>query len=265
MQNRYVGDIGDYGKFALLRALSAIKGDSLRLGIVWCLFPDEGHNSDGKYISYLNKGHLRDLDTSLHDQLKHLVVHQNRTVAAIAESELFRSDTIFFDAPTLVPDVKGLPSPDERVQYRSRWLEQCLEMTSGCNFVFFDPDNGLETPSVDKRNLKAGKYIFWDELTPFVDRGQSLVVYHHLNRTASVAEQVNALGRLFKEKFTDADKILPLIYRRGSCRVFWVVANGSLASELDAIISGFLDTGWRGHFEIPCGFTVGSSNVIGKV
>lgn len=31
MQNRYVGDLGDFGKFGVLRSL----GCGLRLGVVW--------------------------------------------------------------------------------------------------------------------------------------------------------------------------------------------------------------------------------------
>lgn len=38
MQDRYVGDIGDFGKYGLLRALCA---HDLSLGVVWYLVPDE--------------------------------------------------------------------------------------------------------------------------------------------------------------------------------------------------------------------------------
>ena len=42
MQNRYVGDIGDFGKYGLLRAHFGRKYQiPLRLGVVWYLFPDE--------------------------------------------------------------------------------------------------------------------------------------------------------------------------------------------------------------------------------
>lgn len=43
MQNRYVGDIGDYVKLAILRALLPGR----RLGVAWWLYPDERHNRDG--------------------------------------------------------------------------------------------------------------------------------------------------------------------------------------------------------------------------
>ena len=48
MQNRYVGDVGDFGKYALLRRIGKA---GLSLGVNWYLTPDESHNSNGKYTS----------------------------------------------------------------------------------------------------------------------------------------------------------------------------------------------------------------------
>lgn len=47
MQDRYTGDIGDYGKLGLLRCLAA---SGLRVGVNWYRTPDEDHNEDGKFI-----------------------------------------------------------------------------------------------------------------------------------------------------------------------------------------------------------------------
>ena len=52
MQNMYVGDIGDYGKYGLLKA---IMPSISKLGIVWYLVTDENHLNDGKYIDYLSE------------------------------------------------------------------------------------------------------------------------------------------------------------------------------------------------------------------
>ena len=55
MQDQYVGDIGDFGKYGLLRHLTGIQTPrlkTLRLGVVWYLFPDGGNN-DGKFTKYL--------------------------------------------------------------------------------------------------------------------------------------------------------------------------------------------------------------------
>jgi hypothetical protein len=51
MQNRYVGDVGDFAKYGLLRQLTM--DDQLHLGVIWYLFDDETHNSDGRHVTYL--------------------------------------------------------------------------------------------------------------------------------------------------------------------------------------------------------------------
>lgn len=71
MQNRYTGDIGDYVKLAILRALSP----GYRLGVAWWLYPDENHNQDGRHTGYLNHPESwRHLDPDLFDTLHQIVV-----------------------------------------------------------------------------------------------------------------------------------------------------------------------------------------------
>ena len=45
MQNRYTGDIGDYSKLGLLRALQSA---GFSIGLNWYLTPDETHNKIGR-------------------------------------------------------------------------------------------------------------------------------------------------------------------------------------------------------------------------
>ena len=74
MQDRYTGDIGDFAKYGLLRALIGKR----KLGVAWYLFPDENHNADGKHINYLeNPCEWRDLDAGLYDNLKNLVTKKS--------------------------------------------------------------------------------------------------------------------------------------------------------------------------------------------
>src|SRR3990172_2817198 len=52
MQDRYAGDVGDFGKFALLRAFS---GGRL-LGVGWYRTSGEGEaNNDGRHLGYLER------------------------------------------------------------------------------------------------------------------------------------------------------------------------------------------------------------------
>jgi hypothetical protein len=70
MQDRYAGDIGDYVKFAILRALSTER----RLGVAWWLFQDSGPVGDGRHISYLNTpAKWRHLDPEIFDALGQMI------------------------------------------------------------------------------------------------------------------------------------------------------------------------------------------------
>ena len=119
--------------------------------------------------------------------------------------------------------------------------------------MFFDPDNGLEASSVPKHHPKAGKYVYWDELIPFWDRGDAFLIYHHLNRTATAAQQVRSLKHRFLTALVHA-VALPLVFRRGSSRVFWLVHHGdALGREVERRASDFLNAGWSRHFR-PLGW-----------
>jgi hypothetical protein len=121
-------------------------------------------------------------------------------------------------------------------------------VTHECDLVFFDPDNGVEVSSVPKHHPRAGKYIYWDELMPFWHRGQALLVYHHLNRTKPAARQVRELKSRIQTEL-DRALVVPLVFRRGSCRVFWLVyRNSAIGAELERRALDFLASGWSRHF-----------------
>ncbi len=240
-----MGDVGDFGKFALLRRLCSSEGDAFKLGIVWCYFPDESHNGDGRHLRYLAQPSYLNLDPELHAALGELVKSGNRSLSSIEAAGILRKGTLFFHEPT-----SGKPiSPALRAKQRSIWHDHALAATREAEIVFFDPDNGLEAPSVPMTHPKAGKYIFWNELVPFWRRGQSLVVYHHLNRIASATVQTETLRARFSEKLGDIPWLAPLLFRRGSCRHFWVVGQSEHASKLERLMSAFLAAGWGQHFD----------------
>ena len=248
MQNRYVGDLGDFAKYALLRGF--VGPEAFKLGIVWCLFHDETHNGDGRHTRYLTRNDYRELDRDLHDALAKIVQSGKRSVHKIPRAGLFPADTIFFEQPIATGTSRHLVSRHDRELFRINWLSQALAATSECEIVFFDPDNGLEIPSVSKYQPKAGKYIFLNELRDFWKRGQSLIVYHHLNRTATVRDQTDILRRRLSVNFSDAAVVNSLLFRGGSCRHFWIIGQRSHKVKLHRRIEAIMNSGWRMHFEI---------------
>src|ERR1700719_2248258 len=129
MQNRYVGDVGDYGKYALLRSLCGTdRTRPVRLGVAWCLFPDEMLGNDGKHISYLKDLKFAELDADLHAALAAIVSADQRNVSAIGEYGCLPATTVFFSQPISTAAGKQ-SSPGERIRQRKIWLQACLHQT----------------------------------------------------------------------------------------------------------------------------------------
>ena len=190
VQDRYVGDLGDYLKLGLLRWLTT--GISApHLGVVWYRTVDEAHNADGKHVAYLRDGHttaraLRPLDPDLYDGLSSIVTSGQRTTAALAEARLLPSGTVYFNDLLHLADLP-IAAGAARAERRRVWLARALAATRGCDLVFADPDNGIRStrhPAGSHRN-RAVKHAYLNELATFTARGQSLVVYHHADRSAA--------------------------------------------------------------------------------
>ena len=164
MQDAYVGDIGDYGKYGLLRVLT---GHGLRLGVNWyAVTPQQlGKQEDGKFIQYLRSPkEYRPYDPELFDALERLVNQEkNRTLAAIESRNLFPAQ--FCSTPLTGP--------------REIWHHRALKKLSGAELVFLDPDNGLETERMRQIGKATEKHVRMEELADYYRRGQSVVLYQH--------------------------------------------------------------------------------------
>ena len=245
MQDRYVGDVGDFGKLSLLRRLTSAPRQPLSLGVHWCMFPNESHNADGRHISYLEDLAFGGLDPLVHATLHQLVTQRRRSVRELSASAIFAPESRHF--LEYLPVSARAP---ERPGARRRWTTDALSALAGSDVVFMDPDNGIEAASVPASSPKAGKYVFWTEIEAFWNSGHSLVVYHHANRTASVRQQVDVLKARFHGRLGAAAGVLPMIFRRGSCRTFWIVAQKQHAPILHAQAQTMLTGGWERHFQL---------------
>lgn len=87
MQNKYVGDVGDYGKYGLLRSLFS-KDDSYRLGVVWYLVPNEREKTDGRHIDYLLQSTYRNCYPKLFEILQNIIKTGNRSISQIENARI---------------------------------------------------------------------------------------------------------------------------------------------------------------------------------
>ncbi len=95
---------------------------------------------------------------------------------------------------------------------------------TNCSVVFVDPDNGVRRS--DHKNAssqrKAIKHAYYDELSPYIAGGQSVIAYQHADRSATVREQAmrrmgDAAGEL------GIEPLAAVRASRGTARLFLVL------------------------------------------
>lgn len=167
MKNQYFGDINDYYKYGLLRAL--LSPTSMDLLVAWMLTPNEG-STDGNKTSYLDKpDRYRSLDPELFDFLNEAVQNDEpREVSVLEETGLLPRASYF---SRFIPDDR-----EERRDY----FDDLLSMRG--EVVFFDPDNGLEIKSKERGHKNSSKYLFYDEVEQTWSSGRSVLIYQHFPR-----------------------------------------------------------------------------------
>ena len=226
----------------------------LSLGVVWHLVPDEVHNSDGRFVDYLdlsvwNQERFRECDPTLYDALRSIVLSGVRNVTSIQGGELLaRGNTLLRRRPYL----RGFTRCRRQYKAASSAAEDSLAGRRpsghrGCDVVFLDPDNGLEV-GVGSLQLRGPKYAFFDELLPFVAARPELVdLSPHSPARHGVGSGHGSDGqiedRLGRSAFT-------LLYHRGSARAFFVVPAQRHWEVLFSRARTFMESRWARHLEI---------------
>jgi len=185
-------------------------------------------------------------DRRLHEALRAMVLDRGeRSVAALNKLDIWPPETRLFSDRL---GFEGLAVP-ARAPHRRQWVERALAATRGAAVVCVDPDNGLETPSVKPHHARGPKHAFVDELQPFWQRGQSLIVYQHTHRRGTAAEQVARRLPGLRDAFQGAAAIHALRFRRGTSRVFLVIGHPEHGAAIDERIGDMLASPWGDHFE----------------
>jgi hypothetical protein len=168
VKNQYFGDVNDYRKYGLLRALQS-NGEG-RLLVAWMLTPDDGGHDGGKR-SYLDQAD----EWRLHDPELFEGLSASLASAAAAVS--------LIEGTTLLPRASyhSRIVPEGRDE-REIWFRELLAEAQRADLVFLDPDNGIEVKSVPIGRPKSSKYVSWSEITELWNVGCSLLIYQHLPR-----------------------------------------------------------------------------------
>ncbi|TCK23513.1 hypothetical protein EV667_3349 [Ancylobacter aquaticus] len=182
MKEQYVGDISDYRKYALLRALAA--SGTNRMGVCWMLTAPDGR-ADGGKLAYLQQPErYRAFDPDLFDMLAHVAAEPDRRrLGSIEASEAVPGATYFNAA--MSDDLLG----------RSAYMAACQSALATAELIFFDPDNGLEV-ALRKGRKGSSKFLYLDEVATFYAAGKSLLVYQHFPRVEREAFIQDCAARL---------------------------------------------------------------------
>ena len=236
---------------------------ALSLGVVWYRVPNEGGN-DGKNLSYLDtppknrdRERFRECDEQLYDTLFDIVYdgfypdlqRKRRNVQAIQEAAIFPPGTAFYpDRLTFdrMPPI-GPAAREARLTRRRKWVDEAVDKTGSCHVVFLDPDNGLEIPSTQRHHKRGPKYVFYDEIARFLERGRSVVIYQHMPRE-SPDVYVRWRVKKLREKVEIRGALWAVLWHPYSPRVYFIIPNGREA-VLRPRIKAMLKGPWGQHFE----------------
>ena len=254
MQDRYSGDVGDFGKFGLLRHL--INGSQLKFGINWYLFPDEGHNADGRFIHYLSQPAFERCDRELYNKLRQVVVSQCRSTRSLERADLFEEPPLFFSDPvdfyTSYPGNKR-KDKEKRLAMRLEWKMNAISALSSADVIFLDPDNGLQVKSCcSLSQKKSGKFAYYDEILEFHAQKKLTIIYHHLNRHknhGTHSNQIQECARELKSKINSKYRVFGIRYRPYSPRAFFMIVDPSVEKYIKKQLASFVVSNWQEYWD----------------
>jgi hypothetical protein len=215
MQEQWTGNIGDFGKLALLRQLM----EGRRLAICWYLTGGQAdHGYERRYFEYLNRpGEFRHLAPEIFDALKEIASDTRTEVNRIAalESSGLLNGTLFHG--------KKVP---KRSSLREIWARDLIESIDDADLVFLDPDNGIQGKRI------TPKHVALAEIAALRRQDRTLVIVQRQSgRQAELkflAEQLQSLG---------CSRIELIRFRLVSSRFFVVCDHDSAISERIALFA----------------------------
>lgn len=231
MKNQYVGDVGDYGKYGLLRFF-AIHG--VTVGVNWYLTEDDGTN-DGKHTSYLDKPEEQLYDPVVYGALKSLADRAGKTVRMVEDAGIIPG-ALYYSAILNTTDFPW----KERKAIRNKWHMKALETLKGVQLVFADPDNG----TIGKKSpagKSAEKFTLPEELADYYRRGQNVVYY--CQKARRTEEQWEEKKREMHRFLPDA-KLCAVTFRRGTQRSYIFAVHPSEDLLYRNLLKEFLATAW---------------------
>ena len=227
MKNQYFGDVGDYGKYGLLRYLA---NNGIKIAVNWYLTPDDSSN-DGKHITYLEKNDMQRYDTELFMVLKEMIRAGQRDVLSFEKRDMIPSAVYYNQLLHVDGDSRA-----EKRAFRTRWHQEALRACEKADLVFLDPDNGAceKEPESAKDSIK---YCYADEIADYYTSGKNVVYYCSKGRRTY--EQWENTKELMKRKIPNA-KLAIITFHKGTQRSYIFVLHQNDFRKYMELIKKFL-------------------------
>lgn len=235
MRDQYVGDIGDFAKYGLLRYLTGImpadRDPCLSLGVIWYARPDLG-------TDYLNDQEtFQNCDPELFNSLRAIV--NTRTLAKIEGLGILGKATKYWRCSV----------PSEKPK-RIAWLNGALKRVSGCDVVFLDPDNGLRLDkSVSSETKISTEHAYLDEVIAIERNAEAVVLYHSFDHNTSHCKQIEEKIEQLESEFCNGQGVFAVRWNRLPTRVFFIICKEDKYSLLQQRLQEMVGTWGKGRFK----------------
>ena len=228
MQNRFLGDVGDFGKFGLLRhLLNAGSATDSTLAVIWYAVPSDQDRAPSRY-RYFEDPSIVTCDPELARCLRRLAI--GGVLEDVPRARILPTGTAYFADP--VP---------RTATTRADWCDRAVRTARGRDVVFLDPDNGIAEHSTSRRHVEDA------ELAKFAELDATIVVYHHLHRREPHRSQLLAVQRRIRQVLPERTVHL-LRYHRGGSRLFVVAPRLAADQMIAQCLRAFATGQWSQHF-----------------
>ena len=144
-------------------------------------------NPDGRKRNHLKQKKFQKTDQELCDSLICFEDEGQRTIKTFERKKILPKGTDFYSEPL---SLACAPDKSAKLQAREKWVERGFNALREAELVFFDPDNGFEVASSKKHWKRGPKYVFYDELTRYVENHQTVIGIQFAGRSKGGVDQV---------------------------------------------------------------------------
>lgn len=250
MRDCYVGDIGDFANYGLLRVLCGTPQEPvphMRLGIIWYKNPGEDHS--GNEIGYLNPSRhnyrtFGECDPDLYAELQRIVGRHMSGNTARRIEDIIGSDII------LHPDTQHhkVPVPAlATAERRDAWFNHAMDNTGDSDVIFLNPDTGI-----DWQGRSQPTHVNPREINKLLERGKIAIIYQHQRLFES--EWIGNTARNLREDTLAVQHLWACNWHRRSVRGYFIAASTSeQRANINQRLTVLRRSQWvmKSHFSLP--------------